>query len=82
MCPAMLVGGPDHTAAKLENGSAPIYEDMLESNHIEAATRMVLHVNAIKTHGEQNTAINQSSEWEKTLVFILNKKVFELGSSL
>ena len=57
-----VVGGPDHTAIKLENGLLPMCEDMLESNHIEADTRMILHMNVIKIDGEQNTVIIQSSE--------------------
>lgn len=57
-----VVGGPDHTAIKLKNGSPPICEDMLESNHVEADTRMMLHMNIIKIDGEQNTVIIQSSE--------------------
>ena len=58
----LVVGGPDVTTIKLENDSPPICEDMLESNHVEADTRMMLHMNAIKIDGEQKTVIIQSSE--------------------
>jgi len=58
----LVVGGPDKTAIKLENGSMPVYDDMLESNHVEADTRMMLHMNVIKIDGQHNTVIIQSTE--------------------
>lgn len=58
----LVVGGPGKTAIKLQNGSLPIDEDLLESNHIEADTRMMLHMNVVKIDNEQDTVIIQSSE--------------------
>ena len=58
----LVIGGPDKTAIKLQNNSLPICEDLLESNHIEADTRMMLHMNIVKVDGEQNTVIIQSAE--------------------
>jgi hypothetical protein len=58
----LVVGGPDKTAIKLENGSMPVPDDMLESNHVEADTRMMLHMNIIKIDGQENTVIIQSTE--------------------
>ena len=48
----LVVGGPDKTTIKLENGSMPVPEDMLESNHVEADTRMMLHMKIIKVDGQ------------------------------
>jgi hypothetical protein len=58
----LVVGGPDTTAVKLENGSPPMVEDMLESNHVEADTRMMLHMNVVKIDGQQKVCIVQSTE--------------------
>jgi hypothetical protein len=58
----LVVGGPDTSAIKLKNGSSPVREDLLESNHVEADTRMMLHMNVIKIEGEQNTVVIQSNE--------------------
>jgi hypothetical protein len=58
----LVVGGPDTTAVKVENGSPPIVEDMLESNHVEADTRIMLHMNVVKIDGQQKICIVQSTE--------------------
>jgi hypothetical protein len=58
----LVVGGPEKTAVKLENNLLPFSEDLLESNHVEADTRMMLHMNIVKIDGEQKTVIIQSSE--------------------
>ena len=58
----LVIGGPEKTAVKIENNLLPVYEDLLESNHIEADTRMMLHMNIIKIDGEQNIVVIQSSE--------------------
>lgn len=58
----LVIGGPEETAVKLENGSSPLCEDLLESNHIEADTRMMLHMHVVKIDAEQKTVIIQSSE--------------------
>ena len=58
----LVVGGPEKTAVKLENGSISFCEDLLESNHVEADTRMMLHINIVKADGEQNTVVIQSSQ--------------------
>lgn len=58
----LVVGGPEKTAVKLENGVPPYCEDLLESNHVEADTRMMLHMNVVKIDGEQKAVIIQSSE--------------------
>ena len=58
----LIVGGPEKTAVKLENGLSPCYEDLLESNHVEADTRMMLHMNIVSIDGEQKTVVIQSTE--------------------
>lgn len=58
----LVIGGPEKTAIKLQNGSVPVDEDLLESNHIEADTRMMLHMNVVRIDHEQDTVIIQSSE--------------------
>ena len=57
-----VVGGPEESAVKLEYGLPPLCEDLLESNHVEADTRMMLHMNVVKIDNEQNTVVIQSSE--------------------
>ena len=57
-----VVGGPEKTAVKIENGLLPVVEDLLESNHVEADTRMLLHMNIVNIDGEQKKVIVQSSE--------------------
>ena len=58
----LVVSGPNESAMKLQKGAPPTYENLLESNHVEADTRMLLHLNAIKTDGQHNTVIIQSNE--------------------
>lgn len=58
----LVIGGPEKTAIKLENGLLPADEDSLESNHLEADTRMMLHMNILALGGEQKTVVIQSSE--------------------
>ena len=58
----LVVVGPDEKAIKLEKGVLPISEDLLESNHIEADTRMMLHMYVVKIDGLQNMVTVQSVE--------------------
>lgn len=58
----LVIGGPDKSAIRLKKGWSPICEQSLESNHVEADTRMLLHLNAIKSDGQHNTVIIQSNE--------------------
>jgi hypothetical protein len=60
----LVVGGPNTSAVTLKNGSSPAREDLLESNHVEADTRMMLHMKDIKIEGEQSTVIIQSNEYD------------------
>ena len=58
----LVIGGPDKSAVKLQNGSAPMVEDLLESNHVEADTRMMLHMNVVMIDDQQKMCIVQSTE--------------------
>ena len=60
----LVIGGPDKSAVKLQHGSLPICEDLLESNHVEADTRMMLHMNLVKIDDQQKRVIIQSNEYK------------------
>ena len=57
----LVVGGPDYTTIKLQNGSLPAPDDVLESTYIHAVTRLLLHTNGISIDQEQNVVLIQSS---------------------
>jgi hypothetical protein len=58
----LVVGGPDSTAIKLQNGSAPIPDYILESTHIEADTRIMLHVNGISLDQQHKIVFIQTAK--------------------
>ena len=58
----LIVGGPDSTAIKLEHGLAPQPDYFLETTHIEAVTRILLHVNAISLDQYQRTVFTEANE--------------------
>ena len=58
----LVVGGPDYTITKLQNGSLPAPDYVPESTHIHADTRLLLHTNGISIDQEQNGVVIQSSK--------------------
>ena len=43
----LIIAGPDELAEKLEQGHTSVNDYLLESNHVEADTRLLLHANAL-----------------------------------
>jgi hypothetical protein len=58
----LVVGGPDSTAIKLQNGLVPVPDYLLDSSHIEADTRIMLHTNMISLDQQQKSIIIQATE--------------------
>ena len=58
----LVIAGPDSTAVKLQNGHVPELDYLLESNHTEADTRILLNVNTISLDQCQKTAFIKATE--------------------
>ncbi|CAF1383505.1 unnamed protein product [Rotaria sp. Silwood1] len=66
----LVVGGPDTTAVKLQNGQAPQVDYLLESNHSESRTRLLLHTNIISLDQLQKTVIIDTTDTDVILLAI------------
>ncbi|CAF1472172.1 unnamed protein product [Rotaria sordida] len=66
----LVIGGPDTTAVKLQNGQAPQVDYLLESNHTESRTRLLLHTNIISLDQLQKTVIIDTTDTDVILVAI------------
>ena len=54
----LVVGGPDYTTIKLQNGSVLVLDYIVESTHIHADTRLLLHVTSIRIDQEIKCCVN------------------------
>lgn len=58
----LVVNGPDYTAVKLQHGSTPEPDYIIESTQTEADTRIMLHVSAISLDQQQKTVLIQATK--------------------
>ncbi|CAF1309847.1 unnamed protein product, partial [Didymodactylos carnosus] len=76
----LVVAGPAVEAVRLQKNLPPETVDELEANHVEADTRMMLHIQAIQSTYIFNKVVIQASDTDVVLLSVAYAKIIGLDS--